>query len=150
MSLIKEFFNTFGTDMTTNFDLIKYAKLLKIKPFQYIMSDEINKLPKGNFNCIMNYQLSHQQGTHHVALVRKENTLYYFDSYGMPIQKHILDFFKGSNLILRSHDYQFQTVNDKYCGQISLFVIYLLNNNYEYHDIISMLKDKFFVKNDKL
>jgi len=41
--IINKFLNVFGTNSTTNFQLIKWCKMLKIKPFYYAMTDEINK-----------------------------------------------------------------------------------------------------------
>lgn len=137
--IIKEFLDLFGQNTTTNFDLIKYAKLLNIKNFSVIMTDEVKDLPNDNFSCILNFQLTSQQGSHWVALYKYGEILYYFDSYGTPIQKTVLDKFKR----IRSHNYQIQPLLSNMCGQLSLLVIYLLNNNYKYEDIVLSLK-KFF------
>ncbi len=41
---IEQFLDRYGTDTTTNFDLLHYSKELKIKPFYYVMSNEIEYL----------------------------------------------------------------------------------------------------------
>ena len=82
---LKDFFNKYGTDTTSNFQLIKWAKELKIPNFHYVMRDEINELPltsKNPLNVVTNIHASDQQGIHHSAFhLGKER--YFFDSYGL-------------------------------------------------------------------
>ncbi len=139
--IIKKFFHIFEEDTTTNFDLLRYAKILKIKKFQVVMTDEVNNLPENNFCAIMNFQLTSQSGTHWVALYKKENSprLLYFDSYGLPVQEEVIKKY----VKIRTADYQFQKTNESFCGQISLLFIYLLNNGYGYVDVIEAFKDYF-------
>ena len=40
-AMIKEFLYIFGTQTTTNHDLMRYAKMLKIKNFHVVMFDEV-------------------------------------------------------------------------------------------------------------
>ena len=61
--------------------------MLGIKNFFAVMSDEVNELPENNFSAILNFQLSSETGSHWVALCHShERILYYFDSYGSPVQ----------------------------------------------------------------
>ena len=55
-------YSIFGISTTTNFQLIRWAKSLKIKPFYYAMTDEIIKLPgkSNDFYSIINYNNSNQ------------------------------------------------------------------------------------------
>ena len=39
----------FGTQTTTNHAFMRYAKILKIKNFQVVMSDEVKDLPENKF-----------------------------------------------------------------------------------------------------
>ena len=135
--ITEKFFNIFGVNTTTNFQLIKYAKLLKIPRFFYKMTDEINELPQKNFSAIINYHTSKQSGIHHVAIFNKNNKTFYFDSYGMEPQKEIIKLYSP----LMTSNYQIQNFNTSMCGQLSLLVLYLLNNNYKFEDIILHLKD---------
>ena len=50
---IKEFFYIFGTQTTTNHDSMRYAKMLKIKNFHVVMSDEVKELPENSFSAIL-------------------------------------------------------------------------------------------------
>ena len=42
-NIIKEFLYIFGTQTTTNHDLKRYAKMLKIKNFHVVMTNEVQK-----------------------------------------------------------------------------------------------------------
>ena len=140
-NIIKKFFHVFGEDTTTNFDLLKYAKILRLKDFYVKMTDEINDLPENNFSAILNLQLTSQKGSHWVALYKKEGSdrLLYFDSYGLPVQKEVIEKY----IKIRTADYQFQKMGETFCGQISLLFIYLLNNGYDYINIIDLFKQYF-------
>ena len=139
--IIKEFLHIFGTQTTTNHDLMKYAKILKIKNFHVVMSDEVKDLPDNNFSAILNFQLSSENGSHWVSLYKYSELLYYFDSYGTPVQKQVIDKYKH----IRTHDYKIQPLTSSMCGQLSLLVIFLLTNGYKYEDIIKSLL-KIFIK----
>ena len=135
--VIKEFLYIFGTQTTTNHDLMRYAKMLKIKTFYIIMSDEVKELPENNFSAILNFQLSSEKGSHWVSLYRYGERLYYFDSYGTPVQKQVIEKYKH----IRTHDYKIQPLASSMCGQLSLLVIYLLANGFKYEDIVNSLKN---------
>ena len=58
------------------------------------MSDEVKELPENNYSAILNFQLSSENGPHWVSLYQRddderseEGTLYYFDSFGTPVQQ---------------------------------------------------------------
>ena len=137
-SIFDKFFKLFGTHETTNFDLIRWAKKLKIKPFYYAMTNEIKKLPSRDttFYAIINYQNSSQPGSHHVGFVCSGKR-YYFDSYGFEPQKQLIKKYSP----MRAHNYEIQKFNTSLCGQLALLVVYLLKNGYEYEDIVLALQD---------
>ena len=151
--VIKEFLYIFGTQTTTNHDLMRYAKMLKIKNFHIVMSDEVKELPENNFSAILNFQLSSEKGSHWVSLYKYNGErLYYFDSYGTPVQKQVIEKFlqgeQSSNKhshktakVIRTHDYKIQPLASSMCGQLSLLVIYLLSNGFKYEDIVNSLKN---------
>ena len=81
------------------------CKMLKIKYFRVVMSDEVKELPENNFSAILNFQLSSENGSHWVSLYQSEGeTLYYFDSYGTPVQQQVIDKYKH----IQTHDYRIQ------------------------------------------
>lgn len=131
-TIIENFLGVFGTDTTTNFQLIRWAKLLKIQNFHYAMSDEVTGLPKSKLYAIINFQNSKQPGSHHVAYCIKDNEAYYFDSFGFYPPKEIEHFYKPLNI----SDYETQPYNTNMCGQLCLLFLYLMFHNFPYEDII--------------
>ena len=53
--ITKEFIYIFGTQTTTNHDLKRYSKMLGIKNFYIVLSDEVNELPENNFSAIFKF-----------------------------------------------------------------------------------------------
>ena len=127
---------------TTNFDLINYAKQLKIKYFRgYYMNDELPKKIRPNECGIVNLQNSDQPGSHHVCYYKKGKVKYYFDSYGLDSTNDMLKYLKptknSSKLIMNT--YEIQKLGTKICGQICLYVLYMLSNDYKFEDILLTL-----------
>ena len=110
------------------------------------MSDGVNELPENSFSAILNFQLSSENGSHWVSLYQSDDeTLYYFDSYGTPVQQQVIDKYKH----IRAHDYKIQPLNSSMCGQLSLLVIYLLMNGFKYEDFVNPLKmTSIFISTD--
>jgi hypothetical protein len=87
MITLNNFIKRFGTNTTSNFDLINFASDLGIKNFRVIMSNELKKLKsikKLPIYIIINYQSSNEgDGTHWCAIYKDYNNSYYFDSFGI-------------------------------------------------------------------
>ena len=70
---IKEFLNQYGVNTTNNFQLLHWAKQIKIKNFHVLMRDEIKdfNLKKSPLNLIVNIDPKKEGGVHwscfHVA-----------------------------------------------------------------------------------
>ena len=120
---IKLFLNKFGEDTTTNFDLIQWAKELHF-PLRVVMKDEIKNLKRKKLPiyAILNYHLSNQNGIHWVALYKSKDNSYYYDSYGIIPLKEAHDFL-GHGIY---STFQIQTMDQQFCGQISIFFLYQL------------------------
>jgi hypothetical protein len=87
-----------------------------------IMKDEIKNLPNdGNFFCIINYDKSHQSGSHWIAIVKNNNLVYYFDSYGMIPLKEMKEKFPKKKVLY--NDYAVQKTQSNICGQLCLSFI---------------------------
>src|SRR5438093_13412039 len=68
---IKYFLDKYGTDLTTNFKLLRYAKELKIPNFHCIMRNEfrvLKKLKRLPIFIVCNYQATDEAGTHWIAV----------------------------------------------------------------------------------
>ena len=147
---IKSFLNIYGTDTTTNFQLMKWAKDLGISNFHYAMKDEINNLESKTLSktqkhkklpiyIIANYQMSNEGGSHHVVMFKDKNESFYFDSYGIQPLKEAEDFLEDGVY----SSFKIQPENTFMCGQLSLFVLYKLKNGYSFYDTILELNDYF-------
>ena len=140
---LQSFFNKYGKNTTTNFELEHYAKELNIPNFYCLMRDELCELrsletTKGghlndinleNFplNIIINLHTSEQQGVHWSCIFVKDlNNAYFFDSYGLDPTKEIIEFLKPIKNRMCS-TFKLQNENDKYCGILSLYVLYCLS-----------------------
>lgn len=138
-----EFTKKYGSDTTTNFQLIKWAKELKLKPFYYCMRDEIiSKLNTkiGKYFAIVNIHTSDQSGIHHSAIYKNSlGEIFFFDSYGLNPTAEIILLNRSGNIL--SSTFQIQKPETKWCGQLSLWVLYQLSlNSISFEDIVLNLK----------
>lgn len=129
--------NSIGKDTTSNYELIDYAKRLKIPYFRgYFMNDELPKKIKTNECGIVNLQDSDEQGSHHVCYFKKGKLKYYFDSYGLDCSNEVLNYLKSPII---SSTYQIQKMGSKMCGQYCLYVLYYLGKGYDFINILHKL-----------
>ena len=138
----KEMSDKYGTNSLTNFDLMKIARDLKLKPFRVVMRNELLKLPKTTKNIIINLDSSRGEGTHWVCLYNTPDYKFYFSSFGDNPPKEVIKFFNRSEAPVREYsDTQIQEFNTFYCGQISIYILYCLNHNMNPNEVIfSLLK----------
>ena len=89
--------------------------------------DEI-LLIENNKSLIFNLQNSNQSGSHWIALLRKNNNIFIFDSFGIGhIPKNIYEIYKTFNII--TNIYRIQHINSNLCGLFCvLFCLYKVNN----------------------
>ncbi len=95
---IKEFLVKYGTDTSSNFDLLSWGKQLKIPNLKVLMKDEIKdlkRIKKRPLYCIANYHLSNESGIHWVSFYIDKEKSYYFDSYGIVSLKEVKELLKG-------------------------------------------------------
>ena len=131
----KEFLNKFGNDSTSNFDLLRWSKELKIPNFHVCMKDEIKKLKrlkKLPLYIVCNYQLSNQSGNHWICMIREKEKSFYFDSYGIDPLPEAVDFFKCFDY----SKFKIQNNDQRFCGQLSLFIIYSLHNGKDFYSTV--------------
>ena len=140
---LPDFLKRYGQNTTSNFQLTKYARELKIPNFHICMRDEIAGLPRTTFplNVITNIHTSAERGVHWSAFYISKTCAYFFDSYGLPPTQEIIDFIKAADRTCNS--LQVQDFNTTHCGQLSLYVLYRLSKGDRFEDvIISLLKNK--------
>lgn len=141
MLTLKQFLDKFGENTTSNFDLLNGAKQLGINNFHYAMRDEVINLTKGSkkkikklpIYVIANYETSKEDGSHHVALYKDTDNAYYFNSFGTQPFNEAIDFL-GPHYIYST--FQIQKMDQKCCGQLSLYFLYCLYNGKNYYDTV--------------
>lgn len=139
---IKDFLQTYGQNTTNNFDLLRWAKRLGIKPFKVLMKNELEQLKlqsKRPIFIICNYQTTKDNGTHWVALFKTHDKSFYFDSYGIQPFQEAIDFLETGVF----STFRIQPDGTKMCGQLCLYVLQKLSDGNDFYDIILELHTFF-------
>ena len=146
---LKEFLNKYGTNTSNNFQLLHWGRQLGIKNFHVLMRDEIDGFTASvsqkkhlPLNIIVNIDPKRKNGSHwsafYIGLDSKNGSAsasqkYWYDSFGLPPLKEIIDKFHSPII---GEDKQFQDFGETRCGQLALFVLYRLNQGDKYEDIV--------------
>ena len=150
---LKEFLDKYGTNTTSNFQLLHWSKQLKLKNFYVVVKDEIKDIDSSKqvLNLITNIQNFNKPGAHWSAFHKETEFAafdkafkhFWYDSYGRPPDEEIIkNFGQGSiaSLYIASDD-QNQKFGTTYCGQLALYFLYRTNNDGTLEEIISELKN---------
>ena len=87
---------------------------------------------------------SNQTGSHWIALSRKDNNTFIFDSFGIGhIPKNIYEIYKKFNII--TNIYRIQDINSSLCG---LFCLYNLNSKNKFIEFLNMFNVNDYIKNE--
>src|SRR6266536_1041157 len=115
----------------SNIDIEKYAKILKIKHFRgCYMRNELFNLKCNNMECgVLNLNVSDESGSHWTCWFKTNEKKYYFNSFGLPPPKELVDYLRST--ILYS-TFQLQGINDKNCGKWCLLVLKGLSDGHDY------------------
>ena len=76
-------------------------------------------------NIIVNIETTKDNGAHWSCYHQNGKNKFYFDSYGLPPQKEIINKFKSPIL---ANDFIIQDYTSKICGQYCLYVLMRLKN----------------------
>ena len=122
----------------SNVDIENYVKLLNIRNFRgCYMRDELKKLKVHKTESgILNLNLSNEPGSHWVCWFKKNNNKYYFNSFGLPPPKELVDYL-GSPILYST--FQLQEMNDQNCGKWCLIVLKNLDEGTDYIELILSL-----------
>ena len=136
MTNINEFLKRFGSQTTTNFDLLKIGEDLALQEFEVCMRDELRSIDplkaKGVLNVITNLHTSGQKGVHWSACRININDNYFFDSYGLPPTNEVKEIL-GNGIY---NTFQIQKPGTSHCGQLCLYVLYKLQKGVPFLDIM--------------
>ncbi len=136
----------------TNFDILKYAEILKIPKFRGVyMRDNLPKKIKSEECGIMNFNTHEQIGSHWVCYIKQHNgTRIYFDSYGQITPSELQKYLKTKEeyndnipVIQRNTDI-LQKPNTSVCGHLCLFVLTsLMREHLSYQEVLNQLNDGY-------
>ena len=126
---------------TYNTELDKYLKKIdKKNGYRFVgvvMRDQLHKIKcpsKGFF--IVNYDASHQSGSHWVGVVKNNNNIYHFGSYGIPVLPEIQAKFSKCNIYYNDRPVQLSGTN--ICGHLTLaFIEHMIKKNASFYQFIS-------------
>ena len=86
---------------------------------------------KKSLNIITNNNTSDENGSHWSAFHKKDEK-FWVDSYGSPVIEEIVQTFKSPIL---GNTSKFQEYNTFYCDQLSLYLLYKINNEKSMEEI---------------
>ena len=111
------------------------------------MKDEI-PLIENNKSLIFDLQNSNQSGSHWIALSRKNNNIYIFDSFGVGhIPKNIYDIYENFNIV--TNIYRIQNIHSNLCGLFSiLFCLYKVDTKNKFIEFLNMFNVNEYIKNE--
>ena len=109
--------------------------------------DEI-PLIENNKSLIFNLQNSNEKGSHWIALSRKDNNIFIFDSFGIGhIPKNIYEIYKKLNII--TNMYRIQDINSNLCGLFCvLFCLYNFNSKNRFIEFLNLFNVNDYIKNE--
>ena len=122
----------------SNVEIENYVKILKIRNFRgCYMRDELKNLKPCKSECgVLNLNLSNESGSHWTCWFKINKDKYYFNSFGLPPPKELIDYLESP--ILHS-TFQLQGMNDQNCGKWCLLILKNLNEGNDYVDLILSL-----------
>ena len=109
--------------------------------------DEI-PLIENNESLIFHLQNSNEKGSHWIALSRKDNNIFIFDSFGIGhIPKNIYEIYKKFNII--TNIYRIQDINSNLCGLFCvLFCLYKVNSKNRFIEFLNLFNVNDYIKNE--
>lgn len=129
---------------TTNIELEKAAKKLKLKNFRGVLFiDQFKDMqPKINECGIVGSRSSKSnEDLHWTCWYKNGNNKYYFDSFGLDPDARVVNYLHSPILC---NTFQLQHYNESNCGQWCLYILNRLNNGEDFIDIIlSIINNKY-------
>ena len=91
---------------------------------------------------------SNQTGCHWIALSRKGNNIFIFDSFGLShIPEKINKIYKNFNII--TNIYRIQDINSNLCGLFCvLFCLYNVNSKNKFIEFLNLFNVNNYIKNE--
>ena len=128
----------------SNFELLNYVKELDIPNFRGVfMRDSLPHSPHRIECGIVNFNTSHESGSHWVCYHKVLNERIYFDSYGQITLNEVQKYLKksseiGEQVIQRNTDIV-QHPGTNVCGHLCMYVLKSLSNGASFRDVLNSL-----------
>ena len=105
-------------------------------------------LIENNKSLIFNLKNSNQAGSHWIALSRKDNNIFIFDSFAIGyVPKNIYEVYKNFNII--TNLYRIQSIISNLCGLFCvLFCLYKVNNKNKFIEFLNFFNVNDYIKNE--
>ena len=121
----------------SNIDLYEYANKLHLNLRGVFMRDNLPSKPHENESAIVNFNTTHENGSHWVCYYKRGQSKIYFDSFGQVILAEVRNYLKSP--IYRNTDIV-QAVNTHICGHLCLYVLKSLTNGMSFRDTLNSLE----------
>ena len=153
MISFKEFCEENNIPLTTmsNFDIIRIVKQLKIPNFRGVfMRDSLPKKPRTIECGIVNLEPESEKGSHWCCYYKNreasegQQSCYYFHSYGLDSTNEMLKYLKPnkkSKVVMST--FEIQKLGTVICGQMCIYVLYMLSQRHNFIDILLSLMQQF-------
>ena len=114
----------------SNFDIIECCKELQINNIKVFYDNEC---------LIINSDVSSGPGIHWMCLYSKNGVSYYFDSYGLAPPDEVLIYCKNKIRYYNELPIQLDDKVEILCGHYCIYILYKLNNNFDFEIILQEL-----------
>ena len=104
------------------------------------MRDELKGKANNNESLILNIDDSSGDGTHWTCLYSKGGKCLYFDSYGFIPPVEVQNYCNDKERYCNT--FKIQTLNEVICGHYCLYVLYKLNNESSFRDVLNELYER--------
>ena len=135
---------------TYDSDLLHYANILVIPNFQQVkMRDELGKTSSLHECGIINLNKHNQLGSHWTCYFRDGVNRYYFDSYGQPPPRELLEYLKTplemnqNAAVIHRSAVMVQHIDTDECGSLCLYVLKKLSDGEPFPEILTFLLKRF-------
>ena len=122
--------------------------LKNFKNFEGVNSKDQIPLIENNKSLIFNLQNSDKAGSHWVALSRKNDDIFVFDSFGIgDIPNKLYKIYKNYNII--TNLYRIQDMKSNLCGMFCvLFCLYKIDSKNKFISFLNLFNSNNFLKNE--
>ena len=133
----------------SNYDLIDWCKYLNIPINDVLLRDET--VPHNHTQALFIYNLepAYMSGSHWVATYVQDKVINYFDSFGLPPFKEIVNHAKKKNLTLLHQNNQIQNLLTTTCGYFCLYFLNEMNKGKSYFYLLQVFDLNDSMKNER-